>query len=96
VVVTPVQDRPVFVGDEHRDETRDPGFEPAEDGTLPQHEVFEFDYSTRRRKRVEHIAVASTANTLVLEINGTYYDFDAQLAAALRRLVQGGAVNLNL
>jgi hypothetical protein len=32
----------------------------------------------------------------VLEINGTYYDFDAQLAGALRRLVQAGAVNLNL
>jgi hypothetical protein len=95
VIVSPVQDRPTFVGDEHRDETHDPGFEPPADGTLRQHEAFDFDYAFKG-KQVDHIAVASTANVLVLEIDGTYYTFDAQLAGALRRLVQAGAVNLNL
>jgi hypothetical protein len=94
VVVEPVQDRAEFVGDEHRDVTRDPGFE-AEDGTLAQHEVFAFDHDAKTT-RVDHIAVAATSNALVLEIDGTYYSFDTQLAAALRRLVQAGAVNLNL
>jgi hypothetical protein len=81
--------------DEHRDETHDPGFEPPADGTLRQHEAFDFDYAFKG-KQVDHIAVASTANVLVLEIDGTYYTFDAQLAGALRRSRAGGAVNLNL
>lgn len=95
VVVEPVQDRAEFVGDEHRDVTHDPGFDPADDSTLEQHEVFEFDYDAKTTQ-VDHIAVAATSNSLTLEINGTYYAFDTQLAAALRRLVQAGAVNLNL
>lgn len=95
VVITPPLDRAEFVGDEHRDVTHDPGFEPNEDGTLPQHEVFVFDHDAKT-KQVDHIAVASRANELVLEVDGTYYSFDAQLAAALRRLVSAGAVNLNL
>lgn len=94
VIVDPVQDRAEFVGDEHRDVTRDPDFKPGKD-TLAQHEVFKFDHDAKT-KRVDHIAVAATSNALVLEIDGTYYDFDTQLAAALRRLVQAGATNLDL
>lgn len=94
VVVEPVQDRAEVVGDESRDVTRDPDYEPGA-GTLPQHEVFVFDRDAKTT-RVDHIAVASTANGLVLELDGKYYGFDTQLAAALRRLVSAGAVNLNL
>lgn len=95
VVVEPVQDRAEFVGDEHRDVTHDPDFDAGKDDTLPQHEVFEFDHDAKT-KQVDHIAVAARSNELILEIDGTYYQFDTQLAAALRRLVSAGAVNLNL
>lgn len=94
VVVAPPQDRPVFIGEEHRDVTHDPGFE-RDDDTLPQHEAFRFDFDAKT-KRVDHVAVASTQSGLIVEIDGTYYAFDTQLAAATRRLVQGGVINLNL
>jgi hypothetical protein len=81
------------VGNEYRDNTNDANdanYDP-EKGRV----AFEFDLGAKT-ERVDHIAVAAGSRQLVLEINGTYYDFDAQIAGALRRLVQAGATNLNL
>lgn len=79
-----------IVGDEYRDNTTDADYDPGKG-----RDVFEFD-TKAKVVQADHIAVASNSQQLVLEINGTYYDFDPQLAAALRRLVQAGATNLNL
>jgi hypothetical protein len=44
---------------------------------------------------VDHLAVASNAQELRLELDGKYFTFDVQQAVALNRLVAAGAVSLN-
>jgi hypothetical protein len=79
VIVSPVQDRPVFVGDEHRDETHDPGFEPAADGTLPQHEAFDFDYAAKGKRSSTSLSLRRRA-CWCLRSTAPTTTFDAQLA----------------
>lgn len=63
--------------------------------TINVYPAFQFDVDADREP-VEHIAVASNADELVLEVDGRYLSFDPQLASALRRLVTAGTINLNL
>lgn len=57
-------------------------------------DAFVFDV-TAKAAEVDHFSVASSAQALLLEIDGKYFTFDVQQALALRRIVQAGTVALN-
>ena len=96
VTIVPSRDRLLVVGDEYRDHSKDKDFEPVDENGNPfVHPKFEFDREADF-KRVDHIALASTDRKLVLEIDGTYYEFAPELGAALARLVRNASTNLNL